>query len=289
MTGLPVAGYFTDGARTNAEAKTAQDDMLAANKETLGGAAISLLTIATGNVTPIGPVHNIDTEGAASSDDLANILQTNHPAGRMLLIRNTDNAREVVVKHNATGAGEVLLADSADYSMDNVLKWLWLLREGTAWIEVLRGFGADTAAFRSFLGLGTAAVLNSGTAAGNLPTNTNLEGTVREFTRRQNFNATTLSDGATINWDLDLNQVTAVTLGGNRTFAAPTNMVDGSFYALTVIQDGTGTRVPVWNAVFKWPGGTAPVLTTAINARDYLVFRSNGTNLYLTGISLDVK
>ena len=111
----------------------------------------------------------------------------------------------------------------------------------------------------------------------------------QEFTATQNFNATTLTDGASISWDASANQVTSVTLGGDRTFAAPTNMVDGGVYVLTIVQDATGTRVPSFNAVFKFAGGTAPTLTTTAAARDILVFNSDGTNMYEIGRSLNVS
>ena len=97
----------------------------------------------------------------------------------------------------------------------------------------------------------------------------------------------TLTDGATINWDTSAIQVAQVTLGGNRTFAAPTNLIDGAFYALVIIQDGTGSRTATFNSVFKFTGGTAPTLTTTASARDILVFQSNGTNLYEVGRSLN--
>lgn len=102
----------------------------------------------------------------------------------------------------------------------------------------------------------------------------------QEYTATQNFNATTLSDGATINWDASANQVASVTLGGNRTMAAPTNLVDGGTYILHVIQDATGSRTITWNAVFKWPGGTAPTLSTGNGDRDIISFVSDGTNMY---------
>jgi len=98
----------------------------------------------------------------------------------------------------------------------------------------------------------------------------------------------TLTDGATINWDTDSGQVATVTLAGNRTFAAPTNLVNGGFYALEIVQDGTGSRTATWNSVFKFTGATAPTLTTTASAKDYLVFRSDGTNLYEQGRSLGV-
>lgn len=114
-------------------------------------------------------------------------------------------------------------------------------------------------------------------------------GTAAEWTAAQNFNGTVLSDGATINWNLDVDQVTQVTLAGNRTLAAPTNMKDGGFYALTVIQDATGGRTLSWNGVFKFPGASAPTLSDGANARDEFVFRSNGANLYLVGQQLDLR
>ena len=110
----------------------------------------------------------------------------------------------------------------------------------------------------------------------------------QEFTKTQNFNATTLVDGASISWDASANQVTSVTLAGNRTLAAPTNLVDGAVYLLMVIQDGTGSRTLSYNAVFKFTGGTAPTLTTTAAAKDILVFYSDGTNMYEIGRSLNV-
>jgi len=88
-----------------------------------------------------------------------------------------------------------------------------------------------------------------------------------------------LTDGATINWDTSLGSVATVTLGGNRTIAAPTNLKIGS-YILHIIQDGSGNRTVTWNSVFKWPAGVAPVLTTTGNRRDLFSFVCDGTNLY---------
>jgi hypothetical protein len=108
-----------------------------------------------------------------------------------------------------------------------------------------------------------------------------------KFSDSAYFPTGTLTDGSTVNWDVQANQVAQVTLAGNRTFAAPTNMVDGGFYALIIIQDGTGSRTATFNSVFKFTGGTAPTLTTTASARDILVFQSNGTNLYEVGRSLN--
>jgi hypothetical protein len=130
-------------------------------------------------------------------------------------------------------------------------------------------------------------VVHDGSTAGGFPL-ANLK-TAQEFSATQNFNATTLTDSATISWDASANQVCSVTLAGNRTFDAPTNMVDGGFYSVMIIQDGTGSRTASWNAVFKWAGGTAPTLTTTASAKDIFVFRSDGTNMYEVGRQLNVS
>jgi len=108
------------------------------------------------------------------------------------------------------------------------------------------------------------------------------------FTKQQVGGNATLTDGATISWDVSGAQVATVTLAGNRTFAAPTNMVNGGFYALGVVQDATGSRTLTWNAVFKWTAGASPTLSIAASAYDFFVFRSDGTNLYEQGRSLGV-
>ena len=96
----------------------------------------------------------------------------------------------------------------------------------------------------------------------------------------------TLTDGATINWDADTNgQVVSVTLAGNRTLAAPTNVIENAFYLLRVTQDGTGSRTLTWNAAYKFPGGTDPVLSTTANAVDIFSFIGGAGNvLYCVGL-----
>ena len=97
-----------------------------------------------------------------------------------------------------------------------------------------------------------------------------------------------LTDAATIAWDTSTGQVATFTfVSSNRTMGAPTNLVNGGFYALAVIQNA-GSNTLTWNSIFKWPNGVAPTLSTAASAKDYFVFRSDGTNLYMQGQSLAV-
>lgn len=104
--------------------------------------------------------------------------------------------------------------------------------------------------------------------------------TAGEWTATQNFNETTLTDGATVNWDLAANQVCNLTIAGNRTMAAPTNNVQGATYILRVVQDGTGGRTLTWNAEFIWGAAGAPDLASAAADVTVLVFYDDGTNLH---------
>ena len=97
-----------------------------------------------------------------------------------------------------------------------------------------------------------------------------------------------LTDAATVAWDTSTGQTATFTFVSiNRTMGAPTNLVNGAFYALAVIQNA-GSNTITWDTVFKWTGGSAPTLSTAASAKDYFVFRSDGTNLYEQGRSLGV-
>ena len=92
-----------------------------------------------------------------------------------------------------------------------------------------------------------------------------------------NYSETALTDGATVTWDASTQDVAKVTLGGNRTFAAPSNGTTGQFISLLVIQDGTGSRTITWNAVYEFASDTAPTLTTTADLGDVFVFRYNGS------------
>jgi hypothetical protein len=99
----------------------------------------------------------------------------------------------------------------------------------------------------------------------------------------------TLTDGATIAWDVSTSPIAKVTLAGNRTMAAPTNAVgSGQYISILVIQDGTGSRTLSWNAVYEFTADTAPTLTTTANYGDLFTFRYNGTKWLEVGRNLNL-
>lgn len=143
-----------------------------------------------------------------------------------------------------------------------------------------------------FIGNSTVNVTINSTSLSSIGTNTAAQFTwtnTHNFTNTVTFSGTvnmsgnmlsqTLTDAATINWNMNLGQIGYVILGGNRTFAAPTNLKTGT-YILWVQQDATGSRTITWNAAFAWPQGVAPVLTTTANHLDIISFISNGTTLW---------
>ena len=80
---------------------------------------------------------------------------------------------------------------------------------------------------------------NSGGALANATAGTDYvaPGTTTNFTKQQYFGNATLTDAATIAWDVSVAQVATFTfVSSNRTMGAPTNLVNGGFYALAVIQ-----------------------------------------------------
>ena len=108
------------------------------------------------------------------------------------------------------------------------------------------------------------------------------------FAKKGYFAEQTLTDGATIDWNLSTQQVAKVTLAGSRTLNAPTNQQAGAFYSLAIIQDGTGSRTLTFNSAYKFTGATAPTLTTTASAKDIIIFKSYGTNLLEVGRSLNI-
>ena len=202
-------------------------------------------------------------------------------------------------------------------------KWGLVAQKGAAGAGTGDMLGANnlsdltnTATARNNLGLGTAATQASGAfaTAGHNHTGTyepadatilkaanigvNVQGydvdtakldVAQVWTAQQTPKNGSLTDGTTIDWNGSTNgQVVAVTLGGNRTMNAPTNIVQYAMYMLRVTQDGTGSRTLAFNAAFKFGTAGAPTLTTTAGKTDILGFIGGaGNTLEYTGIRKD--
>ena len=145
------------------------------------------------------------------------------------------------------------------------------------------------------LGFGTAASADVGTGTTNVPdvsiadaryvrssvtANTTVRGdfvveagSLKVGTSARAYNPiTTLTDAASITVDFALGNNFLVTIGGNRTLAAPTNCTAGQSGQIHVIQDGTGSRTLAYNGVYQFVSGAAPTLSTGAADVDILMY-----------------
>ena len=102
---------------------------------------------------------------------------------------------------------------------------------------------------------------------------------VQTWTKQQHYDLATLTDAASIAWNLDDEPIAKVTITASRLLANPTNLQPGT-YVLKVIQGGAGGFALTYGSVFKWSNGVVPTLTTAAAAEDILTFVCDGVNMY---------
>lgn len=255
---------------------------LAATRQLLGGGLPQTKTIASGTFTADEDKTFwifVDTEGGASTDDLDRLALTNIPDGSLVILQCVNAARVVVVRSAQGGSGQFLNI-GGNYSLNDTNKYIAFRRSGTSLLEVGRSWGTDSAGFRAYIGLASAALLANGTADGELPTNLQIFKTVRDYTKQHRFTRTTLVNSGGIAWNLDDNQFAKITLGGNWTLSNPSNKKDGGTYELYVYQDGTGSRTLSYGTDYKWVNGTAPVIGTGANDLTILTFTSDGTYMF---------
>jgi len=87
-----------------------------------------------------------------------------------------------------------------------------------------------------------------------------------------NVNTVTLTDAASIVPSFDAGNTFVVTLGGNRTLAAPTSANIGQSGSIRIIQDATGSRTLSYNSAYQFVSGSAPTMDTSAGAQSILVF-----------------
>jgi len=105
--------------------------------------------------------------------------------------------------------------------------------------------------------------------------------TAQQYSRAHNFAATALTiTSGTVPWNLAENQVATLSVTTNSTMNTPTNPQAGCTYVLIVTQGTGGSNTLSFSTAYKFPGGSAPVLSTGSAQVDVLSFVTNGTVLY---------
>lgn len=101
--------------------------------------------------------------------------------------------------------------------------------------------------------------------------------------------------GGTTAWDTQAHPSARLALvGGNTTMGPPSNVVEGAYYALRIVQDSPTPRVVTWSAsAYHWPGGAVSGTVAPSNtsgAIDIFHFRgATGNVLEFVGAQLNVK
>ena len=121
----------------------------------------------------------------------------------------------------------------------------------------------------------------TGTVVGTSDTQTLTSKTIEAgtFTNGYTEETVTANTGTAYTVDLANGSVQILTLTGNCTYTFPT-VASGKSFTLLQFQDGTGSRTVTWPATVKWPGGTAPTLTSTASKMDKFVFTANGSYWY---------
>jgi hypothetical protein len=115
-------------------------------------------------------------------------------------------------------------------------------------------------------------------------------GAANAWSKTQTPVTATLTYATNIDWDMSSVQVARLTMAGNATMNAPTNIPPFTSFTIFVSQDATGNRSLAWNSAFRFPGGVAPVLTAYAGATDAFVFVTGSIgNIMMVGKSQDIK
>lgn len=94
-----------------------------------------------------------------------------------------------------------------------------------------------------------------------------------------------LAEAASISWDCDLGAKAKVLLSADRAMAAVTNAIEGTSYALWVVQDGIGSHTLTWassgTGSFDFGADLPPTLSYTGNTADLLAFEAVTINTVL--------
>jgi len=227
------------------------------------------------NITAAGPTIISSTEvsyldGVSSNiqtqlnTKLANVVEDTTPqlGGQLDVNGNSlvDGTRELLsFSETASAVNELTITNAASTGSPS-----------------LTATGDDTNIDLTLAGKGTGTIKLSS----DMNANSNDMDNVLTLTYSNEYNNGSKNTTFALNWNNGQKQ--KVTLNGNTTMTF-TNPLGPCNLLLKIIQDATGSRtITSWNVgnAVKWPGGTAPTLSTTGSAIDLVSFYFDGTNYY---------
>ena len=177
---------------------------------------------------------------------------------------NAATGRNINIGTYAQGSGtaSIMLRSAAGFQSTNTTAYsfsVYMTSAATPDFEVIGGAGAES-------------TLNS-----------SLKITGQAYTELH-----TEASAATITPDWNNGNVYTTELtNASTTFADPTNIKPGATYIIILKQDGTGSRTVSWGTKYKFPGGTAPTLTTGANKADVITLVAYSTDILMCTSVLD--
>jgi hypothetical protein len=98
----------------------------------------------------------------------------------------------------------------------------------------------------------------------------------------------TLTDGASIAFNMNSGYNAKVTVAGDRTMAAPTNIPVGGGGVITITCDATD-RTITWNAAYRFVGGVTQTAFEASSVNEVMWYSPDGVNVTIMGVKYNVS
>jgi hypothetical protein len=309
LTGLTVSGTATATTLAGTLSTAAQPNVTSLGTLTslavtgnvaagnLSGTSIvgTLTTAAQTNITSLGTLSSLTVSGNIASGNLSAGIVTSAsgtltltPATTLQITKSTSITDTTDAASLSTGA----LVVSGGVAVQGKLRANIGLYTDNLYYANGVAYGSSSGTVNSGTANRLAYYVSTGAAVSQTPTNLTYDGTTLRagyLAANVGYSPTlALTYGSTINWNTANGQTARVTLTGNATMATPTNLLDGGFYTVMVIQDSTGNRTLSWSANYKWIGGSSPDLSTTAGAVDFFSFFSDGTYMYEQGRAQEV-